>query len=340
MTQPSDPSNDFDSPWKEALEYYFPQFMALLFPEAHAEIDWSRPHEFLDTELQKIVRDAESGRRHTDKLVKVFTLGGVETWVLIHVEIQGKADRHFNRRMYRYHYRLQDRHPNRRIASFAILTDRNPVRQLGHYRQTLWHTEIDFKFPVIRLQDWHDHRTDLENSPNPFALVVLAQLDAHRTRQDDSARKAGKFGLIRLLLSRDYARQDIMELLRVIDWLMQLPDELERQLTDEIKQLEAETMTYVMSIERLALEQGKLEGRMEGRMEGKIEGKAEGKAEGKIEGKIEGEAGILQRLLVKRFGPLPDVIQQRLDRATSEQLEIWAERVLDAPNLPAVFDDH
>jgi predicted transposase YdaD len=226
--------------------------------------------------------------------------------------------------MYRYHYRLQDRHPNRRIASFAILTDRNPARQLGHYRQTLWRTEIDFKFPVIRLQDWHDRRADLENSPNPFALVVLAQLDAHRTRQDDTARKVSKFGLIRLLLSRDYARQDIMELLRVIDWLMQLPDELERQLTHEIKQLEAEAMTYVMSIERLALEQGKLEGRVEGR----------------VEGKIEGEADLLRRQLVKRFGPLPDAIQQRLDRATSEQLEIWAERILDASTLSAVFDDY
>lgn len=324
MAQSSDPSNDFDSPWKEVLEYYFPQFMALLFPDAHAEIDWSRPHEFLDTELQKVVRDAESGRRHTDKLVKVFTRGGVETWVLVHIEIQGKADRHFDHRMYRYHYRLQDRHPNRYIASFAILTDRNPARQLGHYRQTLWRTEIDFKFPVIRLQDWHDRRADLENSPNPFALVVLAQLDAHRTRQDDTARKVSKFGLIRLLLSRDYARQDIMELLRVIDWLMQLPDELERQLTHEIKQLEAEAMTYVMSIERLALEQGKLEGRVEG----------------KVEGKIEGEADLLRRQLVKRFGPLPDAIQQRLDRATSEQLEIWAERILDASTLSAVFDDY
>ncbi len=60
-------------------------------------------------------------------------------------------------------------------------------------------------------------------------------------------------------------------------------------------------MTYVMSIERLALEQGKLEGR--------------------VEGKIEGESGLLQRQLVKRFGPLPDAIQRRLDQATSEQLE-------------------
>ena len=51
-------------------------------------------------------------------------------------------------------------------------------------------------------------------------------------------------------------------------------------------------------------------------------------------------AGLLQRQLIKRFGPLPGAIQRRLDQATSEQLEIWAERILEAPNLPAVFDDH
>ena len=31
--------NDYDSPWKEALELYFPQFMELLFPFAYSEIN-------------------------------------------------------------------------------------------------------------------------------------------------------------------------------------------------------------------------------------------------------------------------------------------------------------
>jgi hypothetical protein len=44
---------DFDSPWKEALEHYFPQFMAFFFPHAHGDIDWARGYEFLDKELQQ-----------------------------------------------------------------------------------------------------------------------------------------------------------------------------------------------------------------------------------------------------------------------------------------------
>jgi hypothetical protein len=63
--------DDYDSPWKEALERDLPDALALLFPTAFAGIDWSRGHSFLDKELQKVARDAQLGRRLADKLVRV-----------------------------------------------------------------------------------------------------------------------------------------------------------------------------------------------------------------------------------------------------------------------------
>ena len=76
--------DDHDSPWKEALEHYFPEFLSLLFPLIHAEVNWSQPFEFLDHELQQVVGDAELGRRDADKLIKVYTVEGRETWVTKH----------------------------------------------------------------------------------------------------------------------------------------------------------------------------------------------------------------------------------------------------------------
>ena len=99
-----------DSPWKEVLERYFEPFLAFFFPDAHAAIDWAKGHEFLDKELQKVVRDAELGRRLVDKLVKVHTREGLEAWVLVHIEIQGQEDADFAKRMYVYNYRLFDRY--------------------------------------------------------------------------------------------------------------------------------------------------------------------------------------------------------------------------------------
>lgn len=56
-------NDDYDSPWKEAIEHYFPEFMAFYFPEAYAQIDGSKEHVFLDQELRAVVQDAELGKR-------------------------------------------------------------------------------------------------------------------------------------------------------------------------------------------------------------------------------------------------------------------------------------
>src|SRR3546814_10471079 len=83
-------ASDYDGAWKEALDNYFPQFMALFWPTLHAQIDWVHKPVFLDKELQAISRSAKRGRRHVDKLVSLCLLGGQEALVLIHIEVQAK----------------------------------------------------------------------------------------------------------------------------------------------------------------------------------------------------------------------------------------------------------
>jgi hypothetical protein len=125
MTTPL--TDQFDSPWKDVLEIYFEDFMRFFFPAIHADIDWSQGYDFLDQELRQVVRDAELGKRLTDKLVKVVQRSGRETWVLIHIEIQSQEDGEFSERMFVYYYRLRDKY-DREIASLAILGT-NPAGQ-------------------------------------------------------------------------------------------------------------------------------------------------------------------------------------------------------------------
>ena len=80
------------------------------------------------------------------------------------------------------------------------------------------------------------------------------------------------------------------------------------------------------------MQQGLEQGREQGRLEGKVEGK--------IEGKTEEAATILERLLIKRFGPLDEATRVRLDTATLEQLDRWTDRILDASTVDAVFEEH
>ena len=53
-----------------------------------------------------------------------------------------------------------------------------------------------------------------------------------------------------------------------------------------------------------------------------------------------GEATLLERQLTRRFGPLPGEVRDRLASATSEQLQTWGDRVLEATSLTEVFSGH
>lgn len=123
------PSDDYDTPWKTALERYLPELLAFYFPLAHAGIDWRRGWRFLDQELAQVVQDAELGRRWVDKLVAVHRLGAVgldaEDWIYIHIEIQAGWDGGFPKRLFTYNYRLFDRF-DRPVASLAVLADDSP----------------------------------------------------------------------------------------------------------------------------------------------------------------------------------------------------------------------
>lgn len=179
--------NDFDSPWKDALEHYLEDFMAFFFPHVHAEIDWDRSYIFLDKELQQVVRDAELGRRLADKLVQVWRRDGTDAWVLIHIEVQSQEETMFERRMFVYSYRIFDRY-DRQVVSLAVLADERTGWRPNQFEMALWGCETRFIFPVIKLLDYRSRWAELEASRNPFATVVMAHLTAQETNQDITRR--------------------------------------------------------------------------------------------------------------------------------------------------------
>ena len=60
-------------------------------------------------------------------------------------------------------------------------------------------------------------------------------------------------------------------------------------------------------------------------------------ADYKQKGRQEGETLLLQRQLVRRFGPLPPEVLERIAAASLEEIETWGDRVLDATSLEGVF---
>jgi hypothetical protein len=57
----------------------------------------------------------------------------------------------------------------------------------------------------------------------------------------------------------------------------------------------------------------------------------------RAEGRVEGEVRILLRLLTRRFGKLDAALVNRLESASSEELDLIADRVITAATLAEVF---
>lgn len=322
---------DYDSPWKEALEQYFPAFIQLLAPALYKLIEWSHPPVFLDKELQAVNHASSDGKRYADKLVQVRGKDTLFFWIVVHVEIQGgrittRSLKQFSERMYQYNYRILDHYGQTLVQpkqlpktvgliSLGVLTaGKSAATDLVYQRDVLGLCHTQFRFPVVYLANWLDRWSELQQlaASNPFAVLVMAQLQAQRTGKDERQKLVSKTQIMRLLYAYHYSDKDIKQLFRLVDWMLITPPELEAEFKQTMITIELEqNMTYMNTIERVS----------------------------RREGKQEGEAEMLERLLAQKFGQLPARIEERLKNATSVQLESWSLNILDAKALDDVFTD-
>ncbi|MDN5843771.1 MAG: DUF4351 domain-containing protein [Alcaligenaceae bacterium] len=184
------------------------------------------------------------------------------------------------------------------------------------------------------MEQWLDRWDELEASArtNPFSVIVMAQLMAQETHGKGMQRLASKTQVAGLLYKYQYPEAHIQALLRLVDWMMKLPAALEPLFTRAMSKIEKEhKMAFVTSFERVGIRKGLEQGMQKGEIKGRIEGK--------LEGKLEGEADLLLRLLARKFGLVPKASQQRIQSATSAQLETWSLNILDAGTLEDVFSE-
>lgn len=167
----------YDILWKGMLEEVFEDLLRFVDPEIGKVLDLSRGVEFLDKELAEMYPEPEkeSSTRVVDKLVKVYLRDGGETWMLLHLEVQGRNEKEFAERMHRYYYRLLDRH-GRDVAALAILTGRDGKKVTGKYeRRTFW-SRVLYEYKTLCITDYTDE--ELAASDNPFAVVMLVAKEA------------------------------------------------------------------------------------------------------------------------------------------------------------------
>ena len=307
---------DYDSPWKDILETYFQSALELCFPQIARQIDWSKGVQLLNKEFQKIVRRSELGRRNVDVLAQVWTLAGHEQWVLLHVEVQAQRDPNFPRRMFDYYSRICQRY-NRPVASLAILADAHPRWQPSTYEQEFLDCKVRLEFPVVKLSDLVKNEAELLRNPNPFAIVVLAQVKAHQTQGALRQRRVWKATLAKLGHERGYSRRLILDLYNFVDWVMVLSPKLEREVEQEIETFEqTKQMKYITNMERRGLERGLEKGRQEGQVRNQQES--------------------VLAVLETRFGEVPYPLREVITAMNDlVQLKQWHRSAIKLPSIEA-----
>lgn len=296
----ADSKSDQDNAWKELLDLHFWEFMEFFFPAIAAEIDWTRAPVSLDKELQKLGPVHTTGRRIADKLSRVWPKNGQDLFVLLHGEVQGQAAAKFNERMFTYNYRIKDRY-NAPVVSLGVVTSNSRKVQLGQYESELWGCRTTFEFPVVKMSGWRGREAELERSRNPFAMVVLVHLELPKAKGMLERKYSIKLNLIRQLLRHGFSANYVRSLLRFVDWVIQLPAELEKQLSDVVEEeSESKKMPYVTSWERRGREQGLALGKLQ----------------------------LVLQLLKAKFGSLDEKLTTQIEQLPVKKLEKLAEALL------------
>lgn len=158
---------------KSAFEEAFPDLLRFFFKEADTIFDIDKGFEFMDKELSELFPELEKkgGSRFADMLVKTYLRNGSEEWMLIHLEIQDKNDKHFSKRMFQYFYRIYDRY-DVPITALAVFTGNYVQNKETYFDHDFLGTRITYKFNTYHILA-HTEK-ELLAMNNPFALIVLA----------------------------------------------------------------------------------------------------------------------------------------------------------------------
>ncbi len=311
---------DLDNPWKQALNYYFQDFMGCCLAPVSQDINWGKGFEFMDKELEKITYDSETGKRLADKLTKVWSKN-IDQWILCHLEIQAGYEKAFPERMLVYRYRIRDRY-SMPVLSVAILIDSNPRWRPDRYKEMCYNTCTEIHYLVIKIVDFKNQSEVLEKMNNSFAIIILAQLIALETMRNPEARLHGKTELTRKLYEKYTDKSKFLRLYKLVDWLIRLPKKYMAKFIEEINKIEeGKKVNYICTAERVGFERGILIGTKRG----------------EERGEKRGEAAMLLQLLKYRFHELPPQYPALIQQAKTKQLSLWAKRILSATRIEDVF---
>ncbi len=289
-----------DQLFKTVLERLLQGFLELFFPEVAARLDFQTLR-FHDKE---VFANAPVGAvREADVVAQLQTREGEPEIVLIHVEVQARAETDFARRMFEYYALLRLRH---RLPVFPIVLYLRGGGEstVEEYQEELFGQEqLRFRYRSVALA-----RLSAEEyvGASPLGAALAALMRRGKTRDRLLFRRE----MLRRVLESELDDALKYVLVNVIETYFRLSgEEVERfrRLISgkEYRKMQEVELTYFDELE--------------------------------LKGRLEGKRETLLRQLTAKFGPVPeDTVAKIAAVSLASELDTYLDRVLTASSLEEI----
>ncbi|MBF0370172.1 MAG: DUF4351 domain-containing protein [Magnetococcales bacterium] len=229
---------------------------------------------------------------------------------LFHLELQSHMEADMNWRMLEYYLLIRRQYPQAPLHQLVLFVGRDKPTFETNIAEKMLQFRYDLK--DIRYVDCQMMLTSPRIEENLLAILC------HLKNPQGTVREI----LTRIARLSPKVRADQLERLMILAGLRKL----ETVVQKEVKEMPISIELMDNDFWRDAF------------LKGEAEGKIKGVQEGRQEGRQEGAASVFVRQVEYRFGPLPNEIQELIDRADKATLEEWSLQVLEAKSLADLFD--
>jgi predicted transposase/invertase (TIGR01784 family) len=294
---------DHDQNFKELLSTFFLEFLHLFVPQIASTID-SNSVTFLQ---QEYFADLVEGEEKIVDLLVSVQQEGTDTTFLVHIETQANSQANFNQRMFFYFARLHQKHLQR-IYPIVVFSFDEPKRaEKDAYSVEFPELKVlDFRFKSIQVNrlNWRDYLTQ----QNPVAIALMAKM---RIAKEDRPKVKAECLRLLVTLRLDPAKTRLIS--RFVDTYLRLDSREEKIFEKEIDKMEVRQKEEIM--------------------EAMTSWEIKGMEKGMEKGIGVGQRSLLQRLLTRQLGALPDSAIAQIESLSLEQIEALSDALFDFRSL-------